>query len=117
MHMSGTEAIRTQIQPLKPKREIIYITYSQNTMRKYGQSSEQFFSKRWPLSIRTELKLIQTHITPYKIHKGFSVMYFPIPLGPYGLYSAIIKVKRHRNSDNKNRQQRTITKLPPWNGQ
>ena len=27
------------------------------------------------------------------------------------------KVKRHRNSDTKNRQQRTLTKLPPWNGQ
>ena len=29
----------------------------------------------------------------------------------------IRNVKRHRNSDTKNRQQRTPTKLPPWNGQ
>ena len=27
------------------------------------------------------------------------------------------KVKRHRNSDTKNRQQRILTELPPWNGQ
>ena len=27
------------------------------------------------------------------------------------------KVKRHRNSDTKNRQQTTRTKQPPWNGQ
>ena len=26
------------------------------------------------------------------------------------------KVKSHRNSDTKNRQQNTTTKLPPWNG-
>ena len=31
--------------------------------------------------------------------------------------SATRKVKRHRNSDTKNKQQRTKTKLPPWNGQ
>ena len=37
----GTEAIRTQIQPSKPKREIIKITNSQNTKRIYGQPSEQ----------------------------------------------------------------------------
>ena len=53
---SGTEAIRTQIQPLKPKREINKITNSQNTKRTYGQPSEQLFPKRWPLCnpIRTE---------------------------------------------------------------
>ena len=27
------------------------------------------------------------------------------------------KVKHHRNSDTKNRQQRTTSELPPWNGQ
>ena len=31
MQRSGTEEIRTQIQPSKPKREITYITTSQNT--------------------------------------------------------------------------------------
>ena len=31
MQRSGTEAIRTQLQPSKPKREIINITNSQNT--------------------------------------------------------------------------------------
>ena len=31
MQRSGSEAIRTQIQPLKPKREISNITNSQNT--------------------------------------------------------------------------------------
>ena len=50
MQRSGTEAIRTQIQPSKPKREITKITNSQNTKRIYGQPSEQLFSKRWQLS-------------------------------------------------------------------
>ena len=31
MQRSGTEAIRTQIEPSNPKREIINITNSQNT--------------------------------------------------------------------------------------
>ena len=31
MQRSGTEAIRTKLQPSKPKREIINITNSQNT--------------------------------------------------------------------------------------
>ena len=46
MQRSGTEAIRTQIQPSKPKREITKITNSQNTKRTYGQPSEQLFPKR-----------------------------------------------------------------------
>ena len=50
MQWSGTEAIRTQIQPSKPKRKIINITNSQNTKRTYGQPSEQLFPKTWPLS-------------------------------------------------------------------
>ena len=50
MQRSGTEAIRTQIQPSKPKRKITKITNSQNTKRTYGQPSEQLFPKRWPLS-------------------------------------------------------------------
>ena len=83
MQRSGTEAIRTQIQLSKLKREITSITNSQNTKRTYGQPSEQLFPKRWPLSNN-----MNTH-----------------------------KVKRHRNSDTKNWQQRTTTKLPPQNGQ
>ena len=38
MQRSGTEAIRTQIQPSKPNREIIETTNSQNTKRTHGQS-------------------------------------------------------------------------------
>ena len=45
MQRSGTEAIRIQIQPSKPKREITNITNSQNTKRTYGQPSEQLFPK------------------------------------------------------------------------
>ena len=55
---------------------------------KGGQPSEQLFPKRWPLSNRNRTK--NNMNTP--------------------------KVKRHRNSDTKNRQQRTTTKQPPWNG-
>ena len=40
MQRSGTEAIRTQIQPSKQKREITKITNSQNTKRTYGQPSK-----------------------------------------------------------------------------
>ena len=89
MQRTGTEAIRPQIQPSKPKREITYITNCQNTKRTCVQPSQQLFPKRWPLSNRKRTKTnMNTH-----------------------------KVKRHRNSDTKNRQQRTTTKLPPWNGQ
>ena len=35
MQRLGTEAIRTQLQPSKPKREITIITNSQNTKRTY----------------------------------------------------------------------------------
>ena len=89
MQRTGTEAIRTQIQPSKPKREMTKITNSQNTKRTYGQPSEQLFPKRWPLS------------TPNRTKNNMKTR----------------KVKHHRNSDTKNRQQRTTTKLPPWNGQ
>ena len=89
MQRSGTEAIRTQLQPSKPKREITNITNSQNTKRAHGQPDEQLFPKRWPLSNRNRTKK----------------------------YMNTRKVKHHRNSDPKNRQQRTPTKLPPWNGQ
>ena len=56
MQRSGTKAIRTQIQPSKPKREITNISNSQNTRRTYGQPSEQLFTKRWPLSNRHRTK-------------------------------------------------------------
>ena len=39
MQRSGTEAIRTQIQPSQPKRELTKITNSENTKRTYGQPS------------------------------------------------------------------------------
>ena len=41
MQRSGTEAIRIQIQPSKPKWEIADITNSQNTERTNGQPTEQ----------------------------------------------------------------------------
>ena len=44
MPRSGTEAIRTQIQPSKSNRET-YITNSQNTKRTHGQPSQQLFPK------------------------------------------------------------------------
>ena len=46
MQRSGTEAIRTQPQPSKPKREITNITKSQNTKGTYGQLSEKLFSQK-----------------------------------------------------------------------
>ena len=73
MQRSGTEEIRTQSQPSKPKREITKITNSQNTKRTYSQPSEQLFPKRWPLSNRNRTK--------NNMNKH--------------------KVKRHRNSDTK----------------
>ena len=89
MQRSGTEAIRTHLQPSKPKRKITNITNSQNTKRTYGQPSEQLFPKSRPLSNRNRTKSnMNTR-----------------------------KVKRQRNSDTKNEQQRTATKQPPWNGQ
>ena len=89
MQGSGTEAIRNQIKPSKPRREITKITNSQNTKRTYGPPSEQLFHKRWPFSNPNRTKnTINTR-----------------------------KVKCHRNSDTKNRRQRTTTKLPPLNGQ
>ena len=58
MQRSETEAIRTEIQPSKPKREITYITNSQYTKRTFSQPSEQLFPKRWPLSNRNRTKQI-----------------------------------------------------------
>ena len=56
MQRPGTEAIRTKIQPSKPKREITKITNSQNTKRTYDQLTEPLFPKRWPLSNRNRTK-------------------------------------------------------------
>ena len=42
MQRSGTEAIRTQTQPSKPKREITNITNCQNTKRTYGQPRNMY---------------------------------------------------------------------------
>ena len=50
MPRSGTEAIRNQIQPSKPKREITKFTNSKNKQRTYGQPSGQLFPKRWSIS-------------------------------------------------------------------
>ena len=85
MQRSGTEAIRTQIQPSKTKREITKITNSQNIKRTYGQPSDQLFPKR--LLLRNPNRTKNNMITH--------------------------KVKHHRNSDTKNRQQRIKAKLPP----
>ena len=48
MQRPRIEAISTQIQPSKPKREITKTTNSQITDK--GQPSEQLFPKRLPLS-------------------------------------------------------------------
>ena len=58
MQRSGTEAIRTKIQPSKSKWELTYITNTQIQKRTYGQPSEQLFPKRWPHSNRNQTKII-----------------------------------------------------------
>ena len=67
MQRSGTEAIRNQTQPKKPKREINTITNIQNTKRTYGQPNEQPLPKRWPLSKRNQTKNQRT-IGPVNAH-------------------------------------------------
>ena len=89
MQRSGTEAISTQLQPSKPKREITIITNSQITKRTQGLPNEQLFPKGWPLSNRNRTK---TNMNTRK-------------------------VKRHRNSDIKTGNREPQQKLPPWNGQ
>ena len=61
MQRSRTEAIRSQFQPSKPKREITNITISKNTKRTYGQPSEKLFPKGGHSATETELKIL-THI-------------------------------------------------------
>ena len=88
MQRSGTEAIITQIQPSKTKRKITKITNRQTTNSQNMVNRVSSYL-RWTLRNRNRTKdNIDTR-----------------------------KVKHHRNSDTKNRQQRTTTKLPPWNGQ
>ena len=60
MQRSGTEAIRAQLQPSKPKREITNITNSQK--RTYGQPSEHLFPKGGHSATETTLKIIRTHV-------------------------------------------------------
>ena len=67
----GTEAIRTQIQPSKPIREVTNITNSQNTKGTYCQPSEQLFHKRWPLSNRNRTKNNQSPLVYH--HDNMSV--------------------------------------------
>ena len=73
MKETGTEAIRTKIQPSKTKLEITKTTNSQNTKRIYVQPCEQLFPKRWPLSNSNQTENIIT----------------------------TNKMKRHQNSDSK----------------
>ena len=49
MQRPETEAIRTQIQPTKPKREITKL-HIVKIQKESGQPSDQLFLKRWPLS-------------------------------------------------------------------
>ena len=56
MQKLGTEAIRTQIKPSRPKQEITDITNSPNTKSAYDQSSKQQFPIRWPLSNRNRTR-------------------------------------------------------------
>ena len=66
MQRSGTESIRTQLQPSKPKQEITNITNSQNAKKTYGKPSEQPFPKRWPLS---NLNRTKTNMNPRKLKR------------------------------------------------
>ena len=56
MQRSGTEAIRTQIQPFKPKREINNITYSQNTREHMVNRVSSCFPKGGHSATETEPK-------------------------------------------------------------
>ena len=89
MQRPETEAIRTQIQPSKPKRGINKNTNSQNTKRTYGHPSKQIFPKRWPLSNPNRSK--------------------------YNMNTC--KVKRQQNSDRKKQATENRNRLPPCNGQ
>ena len=79
MQRPGTETIRTQILSSNPKQEITNITNNQYAKRTYGQPNEQLFPKRWPLS------------DPNRTKNNMNTR----------------NLKRHHNSDTKNRQLRT----------
>ena len=68
MQRPGTEAIRTQIQLSKPKREITRITNNQNTKRTDGQPSE-LFPKSWPQSNpnRTNIIYYETKVKQFSL--------------------------------------------------
>ena len=55
MQRSGTEAIRTQLQPSKPKREITNIANSQNAKRTIVN---RVITKKWPLSNQNRTQII-----------------------------------------------------------
>ena len=58
MQRSGTETIRTQIQPSKPKREITNITNSKNTKEHMVNRVSSDFPKGGHSATETELKII-----------------------------------------------------------
>ena len=58
MQRSGTEAIRTQIQPSKPKREITKITNSQKKKEHMVNRLSSYFPKDGHSATQTELKII-----------------------------------------------------------
>ena len=66
MQRPGSEAIRTQIQPSNPKRDITNITNSQTTKRTHGQPSEQFFQKGGHSETKRLFYFIMTHPRPSK---------------------------------------------------
>ena len=75
MQRSGTGEIRTQIPPSKPKREITKITNGQQTKRTYGQPSEYFLSKKWPLSNPNRTK---NKMNTHKVKRHRTVRYIKL---------------------------------------
>ena len=63
MQRSGTEAIRTQIQPSKSKREINNSTDSQNTKGNMVNRVSSYFPKGGHSATETDLKIILTHVS------------------------------------------------------
>ena len=86
--ITGTEANKTPIPSSKPKRKTTKIANRHNIKRTYGQPSEQLFPKGWPLRNSNRTKIIYINIR--------------------------LNVTE---TNTKNRQQRTTTQPPPWNGQ
>ena len=102
MQRSGTEAVRTKLQPSKPKRKI---TNSQNTKRTYGQPSEQLYPKSRPLSNknRTQMSLVvrkpvfggsdqvdtNQAVQPQKMAKGFKFRIYISYVGRRGLVLSV----------------------------